>query len=138
MNSQIRIFYDNWCPKCTRFSSFVRKMDVFDFIIILKLRDVDSHEYANIDFARAEKEMASVGKNHRACYGFDTLYKINLALPLLWIFLPVTYLLKVSGLGKIWYREIAINRQLALHCSESCKIHEFSKLHEQSLERKHD
>ena len=120
--SQLTILYDNWCPKCTKFSKVVRKIDIFNRIVTLKLRETPPDKYSMIDFAKAEKEMPSFDKNCQVYYGFDTLYRINVALPALWILLPITYLLKVSTLGRRGYREIATNRKLLLHCSGNCQL----------------
>ncbi|MDR2205464.1 MAG: DUF393 domain-containing protein [Flavobacteriaceae bacterium] len=119
----LTIFYDNFCPNCTRFANFIQKLDWFNLLKIKQLRNPKQINSAEgIDKSLAEKQMASFnGKWH---YGFVSIYLIFLRLPLFWIFVPILFLLKISKLGQILYSELALKRKIIpIHCSaEMCEI----------------
>ena len=117
------IFYDNHCPNCSRFTKLVQKLDWFHLIEIKQLRNPKHIENAKgINEGLAEKQMASFDENWS--YGYKTLFKIFLRIPLFWIFLPLFWLLKISNIGQYLYIQLAINRQIIpLHCTkDSCKL----------------
>ncbi len=119
---KLLIYYDSWCPKCKTFVAFIKKTDIFGNINYKSVRDIESNE-GIIDSNRALVEMPSVimGKD-RVYYGFDSIFNISKKSPSLWLIFPILYILKISGIGNIMYREIAQNRRL-LHCDEEeCKI----------------
>ncbi|MDR2204892.1 MAG: DUF393 domain-containing protein, partial [Flavobacteriaceae bacterium] len=76
----LTIFYDNFCPNCTRFANFIQKLDWFNLLKIKQLRNSEQINSAEgIDKSLAEKQMASFnGKWH---YGFVSIYLIFLRLP---------------------------------------------------------
>lgn len=117
----ISIFYDNFCPMCTKFSKFVQQWDWLGKIQILQLRNPQHTEkYTGIDHPLAEKQMASY--NGSWAYGFDTLFRIFMRLPLFWFAIPTLWLLKISGIGQFLYLQLAQRRKIIpLHCdNESC------------------
>ncbi len=117
------IFYDNWCPNCTRFSKIVQQLDWLNLIGVKQLRNYDdvSH-FPDLNITLAKKLMASLGKNWH--YGFDSIFYIFMRLPLFWFFVPFLFLLKITKLGQVLYNELALKRKIIpLHCSEdSCGI----------------
>jgi len=117
------IFYDNWCPNCTRFVQIVKKLDWFSCIEEKPLRDIlYTDEFPSLDRKMALKQMASYnGKWH---YGFISIYLILKKLPVCWIFIPFLYLLKISTIGQFIYSELALKRRIIpIHCDEnSCQI----------------
>ena len=122
MRHKLIIIYDNWCPNCTRFMKLVERLDWFKLIIPKQLRgNLDNELYNNLDVDLALKQMASF--NGRWHYGFDSIYLISLRLPLLWVLFPIVFIFKISRLGNIIYREIALKRKiLPLHCDDSCGV----------------
>lgn len=118
--NEILIFYDNWCPRCTNFAHFVKKQDVFNLITLKKLREVDSD--MEIDISLATKKMAS---NIEGVwfYGYATIYKILIRLPIFWIFAPLLWILQISGVGSLLYFQLALRRKIIpLHCEENCSL----------------
>src|SRR5699024_7223359 len=112
----LTIIYDNWCPNCSRFVQWVRCLDWFHLVTAVKLRAINRDEFNNLNLSLAKKQMASFNyqKWH---YGYISLYNVFIRLPILWLFVPVFWLLKISGLGQILYKELAINRKIIpLHC----------------------
>jgi predicted DCC family thiol-disulfide oxidoreductase YuxK len=123
MKNNIAIFYDNFCPNCTRFAKIIQKLDWFSLLKIKQLRNPEHLKNTiGIDKNLAEKQMASF--NGKWNYGFNSIYLIFLRLPLFWIFVPVLFLLKISKLGQIFYTELAIKRKIIpIHCTEEmCEI----------------
>lgn len=120
-HERLTIFYDNWCPKCIKFTTLIKRLDFFNNISIKELRNMNIEKYSNINLQKAESHMASINPKGEVFYGYDTILKISSILPLLWLFLPLFCLFKLTGLGTIIYREIAINRKLILNCDSECQ-----------------
>ncbi len=71
----LTIFYDNFCPNCTKFSKLVQKLDWLKLIEIKELRnELHTNSFRNIDLELAKKQMASFGTKWH--YGYDSLYFI--------------------------------------------------------------
>ena len=122
--SEIIVFYDNWCPNCSRFINIVKKTDWLNLIAVKKLREKqDTKSFSSLDYERAKKEMASYNDGVWN-YGFNSLFLIFIRLPILWIISPFFLLLKISSIGQILYIKLAINRKIIpLHCDEkTCGI----------------
>lgn len=123
MNKLI-VFYDNFCPNCTKFNKLVKKLDWFNLIDSKQLRNelLISSSFRNIDFELAKQEMAS-NKNEVWFYGFNTIYLILKRLPLFWFFIPLLYFLKITNIGQFLYKQLAINRKIIpIHCDKNSCI----------------
>jgi predicted DCC family thiol-disulfide oxidoreductase YuxK len=117
------IFYDNWCPKCSKFSSFIQKLDWLKLIQIKQLRNelhIDSYPTINLEMARRQMASFDIKWN----YGYTTLYLIFIRLPVFWIIIPLLFILKISGLGQFLYMQLALKREIIpIHCDEnSCGL----------------
>ncbi|WP_223599882.1 DCC1-like thiol-disulfide oxidoreductase family protein [Chryseobacterium sp. GVT01B] len=119
----MKIYYDNYCPNCTLFVRNIKRLDWMNMMEIKELRNPNHiSEAVGINKTLAEQQMASYNKKWR--YGFVTIYMILLRLPLFWIFFPILFLFKITGLGQLIYKELAVKRKIIpIHCDEkSCKI----------------
>lgn len=119
----LTIFYDNYCPNCTKFSKLVQKLDWLKLIQIKQLRnELHTNSFRNIDLELAKQQMASFGTKWH--YGFNSLYFIFARLPLFWLSIPILYILKITNLGQILYKELALKRKIIpIHCdAEICDI----------------
>ena len=117
------IYYDNYCPNCTRFVNVVSKLDWLNLIILQQLRNkVHLTNAKGINQALAEKQMASF--DGKWSYGYLTLFKIFLRLPLFWLLIPFFFILWITKIGQFLYIQLAVNRQIIpLHCTEdSCEL----------------
>jgi predicted DCC family thiol-disulfide oxidoreductase YuxK len=118
------IFYDNWCPYCTRFANQIQKWDIVNLIQIRQLRNKHhTGVFLDIDLGLAQQQMASYnsGKWH---YGYNSIYLIlTRLLFFIWLF-PVLYFLKVTNIGQFLYIQLALKRKIIpIHCNEdSCEI----------------
>lgn len=117
------IYYDNYCPNCTRFVNIVSKLDWFKLIVLQQLRNREHIINAKgINKKLAEKQMASF--DGKWSYGYLTLFKIFLRLPIFWFFIPFLFILWITKIGQFFYIQLAVNRQIIpLHCTEdSCEM----------------
>lgn len=119
---KLTVFYDNWCPNCSRFIKIVKKLDWLNLVESKELRNEQSKQFSLIDYEKATKQMASF--NGKWNYGYSSLFFIFIRLPILWILFPIIFLLKITGIGQILYIQLAINRKIIpLHCNEkTCEI----------------
>jgi predicted DCC family thiol-disulfide oxidoreductase YuxK len=119
----LTIFYDNFCPNCSKFSKLVQKLDWLKLIQIKELRtELHTNSFPEIDLELAKQQMASFGTKWH--YGYNSLYFIFLRLPLFWLIIPFFYILKITKLGQLMYVELALKRKIIpMHCdATSCKI----------------
>ena len=117
------IFYDNWCPNCTRFINTVKKLDWFNLINYKQLRsNQDTEQFKSLNIELAQQQMASY--TNKWNYGFISIFLIFTRLPIFWIFIPILFIFKITGVGQFIYKELAIKRKIIpLHCDEnSCML----------------
>lgn len=117
------LYYDNHCPNCTHFANLIQKLDWLHLIEIKQLRNSEHIDNAiGINKTLAEKQMASFDGNWH--YGYATLFKIILRIPIFWLLITFFWLLKISTIGQYLYLQLAINRKIIpIHCTEgSCEL----------------
>lgn len=122
MGEKIEIYYDGICPTCLKTMSKINKLDFFNSLKMIDFRD---RNYAiNISYFNLEKLIHVKDKNGTIYKGFDALIAISKKLPVLWIFTPFMYLLKITKLGDFVYSIIANNRKLLEwnSCDDNCNI----------------
>lgn len=101
---------------CVRFGSWLKRLDIFNSIC---QADIRTYEGTAISKEKGLAQLASINRSSRVFYGYDSIWQILVRLPLLWVFVPAFYILKVSRLGHWAYKELAIKRQIIpLHCNE--------------------
>lgn len=112
------IFYDNYCPNCTKFANLVRKLDWLKLIEIKQLRnELHTKAFPSMDMQLAKHQMASFCTKWE--YGYNSLYFIFLRLALFWLFIPFLYALKLTKLGQFLYKELALKRKIIpIHCDD--------------------
>lgn len=115
------VFVDGWCPMCVRFG---RRIKQLDFLKLIILKDIRQQQDTTTEFQqKGIKLIASQTHTGSVAFGFDTIFRIALRIPLFWLFLPVLYLLKITRLGALLYEQLAVRRTIIpIHCNEkSCK-----------------
>lgn len=120
---KLSIFYDNYCTNCTKFKTFIEKIDWLQKIDFKKLRTQNTtFQFKEINIELATQQMASF--NGKWNYGFQSIYLILTRLPIFWPFMPLLFFLKITKIGQLIYRELALKRKIIpLHCDEnSCGI----------------
>ncbi|MCW3161651.1 DUF393 domain-containing protein [Chryseobacterium oryctis] len=118
---KVIVYYDSWCPRCTKFMKTVKKIDWLNLTDFRSLRE-RGQSMNGIDYLRAEKEMASYINSWS--YGYQSIFRILMRLPLLWLFFPVLWLMQITKIGQIIYIQLAVNRKIIpLHCdNDVCNI----------------
>lgn len=117
MQDKLTIYIDGWCKICLNFEKKLKFIDSSNVIVIENIRESELLDEQKV------RLMYGKTKNGIEYYGYDTLYQINKRLKVLWIFLPFTYLFKITGLGTYFYKELSLKRKIiSLHCDENCLI----------------
>jgi hypothetical protein len=101
----------------------VQKLDWLKQMKIKELRnEIHTKPFPTIDLQLAKQQMASFGTKWH--YGYNSLFFIFVRLPLFWLLIPILYLLKITKLGQLMYRELALKRKIIpIHCNaEICDI----------------
>lgn len=120
---KLTIFYDNWCPNCSKFTNLIQKLDWLHLINFKELRNENhTNQFIEINIELAKQQMASY--TNKWNYGYISLYLIFKRIPLFWIIIPFFWLLKITNFGQYLYKELALKRKIIhLHCSsETCEI----------------
>jgi predicted DCC family thiol-disulfide oxidoreductase YuxK len=113
---KIIIFYDSFCPNCSKFVEFIQNFNYLNLIEIKQLRkELDTNLFPDINLELAKQQMASFGTKWH--YGYNSIYFIFLRLPAFWVFLPFLYILKITTFGQMMYIELALKRKIIpIHC----------------------
>lgn len=111
------VFFDNACPSCTTFTRVVRMLDWCNAIVFEALRTTqDNPIRATMNKDVAFQQIASY-HNGVWTYGFASLFRMMWRLPILWVFVPLGYVLHFTGWGQHMYKLLAVRRKIIpLHC----------------------
>ncbi|MDO4229874.1 MAG: DCC1-like thiol-disulfide oxidoreductase family protein, partial [Capnocytophaga sp.] len=120
-SKKIRVFIDGWCPICRKFGDKIKKVDLFNLIII---EDIRSSKVPNIEFRnKGLLSMASIDDKGKSSFGFDSIFKIAVRIPILWLTIPILLIFKLTKIGNYVYNELAIKRAIIpIHCDDNCEI----------------
>jgi predicted DCC family thiol-disulfide oxidoreductase YuxK len=117
MVKKLTIYIDGWCPICKKFKRIVTKLDFFKLIVVEDIRTSEIIDDEKI------KLMFSKSWDGFSFYGFDSIFEINKRLVVLWILLPLTFILKITKIGNFLYNELSVKRKIIpLNCNTECKI----------------
>lgn len=94
---------------------------MLDFLDLVRVEDIRRSEVPSEEFSeKGLSSLASITPKGGHYFGFDTLLLITLRLPLLWILIPVMFLLKWTRIGPFLYNELAVKRTIIpMHCGDS-------------------
>lgn len=122
------MFYDGWCPVCTRSADLVRRLDVLQRVTPVSFRDPGVIERHGLDLARLEQRMqcrdAATGT---VSEGIDAVIAVARRVPALWPALPLLALSRSLGVGGRLYDFIARRRRILPlgHCgAPGCRLDE--------------
>ncbi|CCQ94785.1 putative Membrane protein / vitamin k-dependent gamma-carboxylase [[Clostridium] ultunense Esp] len=123
------VYYDGYCNYCSRTARIIHFLDCFGLFRVVSYRQDSSYLHYGLTFEDVDEEMHIIKKQNdriKIYRGFDSVAEIVNNLPLLWMFVPFIYLLRISGLGYKLYPWIANNRMVPLNgqiCkNEACSI----------------
>lgn len=121
---EVTIFYDGWCPFCTRSVTTAKKLDWFRLLHFVSFREPGVPDRYELDPEQLEKRLHSTRDGHSFQEGIDGIIQMGARLPLLWPLLPLLILSKWLGLGQRVYDAIAARRRIIPTggCDEHCSI----------------
>lgn len=107
----LTIYYDKFCPYCTKFAKLVQNLDWLKLIKIKQLRiEIDNTLFGKIDLELTKQKMASF--DSKWYYGYNSLYIVFIRLLLFWLFIPFLYILKLAKIGQLMYFELVVKRKI--------------------------
>lgn len=109
---KILVFYDGTCPFCTFSAARLLKFDWLGKLKVLDLYSNNVLEKYDIPIEEAVQRIQVINKQGIRKGGMDALLEISYHLPLLWLFIPIFWLVIKFGFGAKIYDWIAKNRFL--------------------------
>ncbi|WP_100330725.1 thiol-disulfide oxidoreductase DCC family protein [Bacillus xiapuensis] len=106
----LTIFYDSWCPICSKFKKRIESMDTFGLFNFVSFREHENIKMLNVSMGKLEKEMHVLKANGEILSGFDAICAVFARVPFLFWLWPVFKLLKLLGIGDFIYDFIASRR----------------------------
>ncbi|MDR7481028.1 MAG: DCC1-like thiol-disulfide oxidoreductase family protein [Armatimonadota bacterium] len=85
----LRVFYDGWCPWCTRSARWLERLDLLGLAQWVSFRAPGVLERYGLDPDRAARRIQSLDSVGRRREGIDALLAVTLRAPLLWPAVPV-------------------------------------------------
>ncbi|HFU7090021.1 TPA: thiol-disulfide oxidoreductase DCC family protein [Bacillus cereus] len=123
--NNIIVFYDSWCPICTKVKNNIEKLDWFNQIQLISIRS-ENINHIEIPLKELEKSMhCKFSTNNRTVSGIEAIAAIVIRLPLLAPLWPIIKLSSLLGIGQWLYNRIATTRKIipVNNCEgSSCKI----------------
>ena len=118
----MQVFFDNYCPLCIRTVFIISKLDWFGLIDLKLMREhLETNDYPKMDKEKALTQIASFTDRWR--YGFSSVFEIIKRIPLFWLFIPLFWGLKVSGLGQYLYIHLSVKRSIIpINCNNKCEL----------------
>ena len=127
-NAKIDVYYDSWCPICTKYKKRLERMDVLNKLNFVTFREPSIIAELNIPLEKLEKEMHIRKPNGQILRGYDAICSLFSRIPfLVWLW-PFMKVLKFLGVGNIIYNFIASRRLIIPtgNCGKNtCEINKF-------------
>ncbi|MGH9509932.1 MAG: DCC1-like thiol-disulfide oxidoreductase family protein, partial [Terriglobales bacterium] len=119
----LKVFYDGWCPLCTRSIRWLGRFDLLSLIDFLSFRDRGVAEQYGLDVSRAERRIQSVTASGKIREGMDVLLQIGLRAAPLWPVLPLLLLGRLV-VGQWGYDALASGRLILVPgaCGQHCDL----------------
>jgi predicted DCC family thiol-disulfide oxidoreductase YuxK len=111
-DKKLLVFYDGTCPFCTFSATRLLKFDWFKKLKILDMYSNGVLEKFDIPLEDAVQRIQILNGRGKRKQGMRAILEISLNLPILWIFIPLFWLIIQIGLGERIYDWIAKNRFL--------------------------
>lgn len=120
----LRVFYDGWCPLCTRSAQWLQRLDLLGLVQWVSFRAPGTLDRWGLDPDRAARRIQSLDGRGRRREGVDALLAVALRTPLLWPAVPVLMVGRLVA-GQRLYDLLASRRLIlvpgacATHCEAS-------------------
>ncbi|WP_085521674.1 thiol-disulfide oxidoreductase DCC family protein [Tuberibacillus sp. Marseille-P3662] len=123
----LKVFYDGWCPMCTRAMRAMRKMDRLGNIEFISFRTEGVMETYQLHGMDVEDRIYSIRKRDGQSFsGIATILEITKRIPIYIALVPFIWLSMKVGLGQKLYRFIADRRSIVPvgQCDDGqCQVH---------------
>ncbi|WP_242068189.1 DCC1-like thiol-disulfide oxidoreductase family protein [Bacillus thuringiensis] len=124
---QIMVFYDGWCPFCTKTTKKIHKMDYLNLIDFVSFRDKGIIQENKLSIEKLEEMIHSRKKDAEDVkIGIYSFIQISKRVIPMWCILPALYVSVWFGFGQKLYKFIADRRIIipSNGCNDSteCKI----------------
>ncbi len=121
------VFYDSWCPLCTKAKEKIEQYDTKKRITLLSFREREVFEKYNLGGQNVENRIYARDEvSGKSFSGIHTVRQIARRIPKYKVFAPFIAISIYTGLGTIIYDYIASKRNIVPvgHCDEEgCPIH---------------
>ncbi|MGH2404494.1 MAG: DCC1-like thiol-disulfide oxidoreductase family protein [bacterium] len=105
----LKVFYDGWCPLCSRSIRWLAQLDVLSLMDFISFRENGVAERYSLDVGRAERRIQSIGPTARIREGMDALLQIAYRAVPVWPVVPLLLLARLVG-GQRAYDALATRR----------------------------
>lgn len=107
------VFYDSWCPVCSRTKNILMKIDWLERLDYASIRDLSVLDKYPLDPRKVEKRMHTIWINEgKFENGIRSIISIAKQVPLLWLFVPFLYMSLYFGFGVKMYDWLASKRKV--------------------------
>lgn len=121
---EMNVFYDGWCPFCTKTMATINQMDWFGLIRPLSFREPAIAAAFEIDVKRAERRLLASSQRNRALVeGSFAFEHLCARVVPLWPLAGVIWVANKLGVGQTAYDWFAA-RRIVIHppCDEACAL----------------
>jgi predicted DCC family thiol-disulfide oxidoreductase YuxK len=117
----LRVFYDGWCPACTRSARWLARLDLMGLVRWISFRDPGVVARYGLDPDRAARRIQSLDSRGRRREGIDALLAVAVRTPALWPLAPVLGLARRVA-GQRLYDALAARRVIVVPgaCATHC------------------
>ncbi|SDZ17356.1 DCC1-like thiol-disulfide oxidoreductase family protein [Thermoactinomyces sp. DSM 45892] len=125
---EITVFYDGWCPFCTKTTNQLRRMDCLELVNFVSFREESVVRENHLSIEALEEMIHSKKKGDKDVkVGIYSFIQISKRVIPMWGLLPILYLSVWCGFGQKLYKFIADRRIIipsgGCDDPEECKIH---------------
>ncbi|MGQ0568682.1 MAG: DCC1-like thiol-disulfide oxidoreductase family protein [Armatimonadota bacterium] len=119
------VFYDGWCPMCTRSVRVLRNLDLLSVVEYISFRDPGVVHYYGLDSERAARRIQALDRRGRVREGIDALIAVAARSPLMWPIVPMLVVGRGVA-GQRFYDAAAARRVILVpgSCQSDCAVSE--------------
>ncbi len=119
----LTVFYDGWCPTCTRSIRWLGRCDLLSLVRYVSFRDAAVRPIPGLDLQRMERRIQSLNGAGRVREGIDVMLQICARSVLLWPLVPVFWICRIVA-GQRVYDALATRRMILVPgaCGEECAV----------------
>ncbi|WP_077702129.1 thiol-disulfide oxidoreductase DCC family protein [Virgibacillus dokdonensis] len=111
--NNVLVFYDTWCPICTKSMKTLARLDCFRRLQYESTRNKAVLNEYSLNYEKLEKRMHTIRlKDGKIEEGIDSIFRIVKQIPLLWIAVPFLQLSIWIGVGSKIYDWLASKRKI--------------------------